>query len=64
MARPNLRFSIIIFGTALAYTVISWIIPRLPYQEGLNLPLLLVSLALMLVIAFVLEDRASKPPIS
>ena len=60
MERPNLRFSIVIFGTAVAYTVVNWIAPAFERsRDGLNLPLLLVCLVFMVILAFLLEDGNS-----
>jgi hypothetical protein len=50
MPRPNLRFSIIVFGAGLAYTLLDKI-PVLRHDGGLNLPLLGGSLVLMYVIS-------------
>ena len=60
MDRPIFRFSIIIFGTAAVYTLVNSVVPAFgwPYG-GLNIPILLACLVLMVVLAFLLEDGNS-----
>jgi len=55
-SRPNLRFAYIVFGTALFYTVLSWL-PGINVQNNLSLPLLFVSIALGLITTLALEDK-------
>jgi hypothetical protein len=55
---PPHRFSIIVFGTALIYTIINWL-PGVEHPGSLNVPLLLVSLAIALVVAFALKAVAT-----
>ncbi len=52
--RPNLRFSIVIFGTALVYTLIDRALGA-DHQISVNPPVLLVSLAITVVTALALE---------
>lgn len=51
MTRPNIRFSIVVFGTALIYTLISTIVGT-GREHGVNLPLLLLSIIVMSIIGF------------
>jgi len=44
--RPNILFSIIVFGTALLYTIINWL-PSIRHENGLSPTLLLISLGVM-----------------
>jgi hypothetical protein len=46
MTRPNVRFSIVVFGAGLVYTLLNWI-PGIEHGSGLNLPVLLISLGIM-----------------
>lgn len=57
MARPNLRFSITVFGTVLIYTIANWIIPELSDHASINLPLLVFSLAGTIGVALMVENR-------
>jgi hypothetical protein len=51
MPRPNIRFSIVVFGTALTYTLISTIVGA-GREHGVNFPLLFISIIVMSIIGF------------
>jgi hypothetical protein len=58
MPRPNLRFSIIVFGGALAYILLNRVIPGIAHARGSDpLALGVLAIVMLIIVTIVIKNH-------